>query len=159
MTLLLVRHAEAEPRSGWSGPDVLRPLSSRGRRQATGLVHLLGDRFPIGRLLTSPSLRCIETLSPLAATLGCSLESSSCLAEGSDPQATVELARSGATLPGDEAALVLCSHGDVIPGLLEILQVADDLALGRSPRCQKGSTWVFEGKRGRFTTATYLPPP
>lgn len=159
MTLLLVRHAEAEPRSGWSGPDVLRPLSSRGRRQATGLVHLLGDPFPIGRLVTSPSLRCIETLSPLAAILGCTLAVSSGLAEGGDPEAAVELARSGATLPGTEAALVLCSHGDLIPDLLEILGVADDLDLGRSPRCQKGSTWIFEGKRGRFTTATYLPPP
>jgi 8-oxo-dGTP diphosphatase len=159
MTLLLVRHAEAESRSGWNAPDVLRPLSSRGRRQASGLVHLLGDRFPIGRLVSSPSLRCIETLSPLAAVLGLTLEVSSALAEGSEPEAAVKMARAGATPPGDEAALVLCSHGDLIPDLLEVLQASDDLDLGRSPRCQKGSTWAFEGKRRHFTTATYLPPP
>ncbi len=159
MTLLLVRHAEAESRSSWDAPDALRPLSSRGRRQATGLVQLLGDRHPVGRLVSSPSLRCIETLSPLAAVLGLTLEVSPALAEGSEPEAAVELARAGATLPGDEAALVLCSHGDLIPDLLDVLQASDDLDLGRSPRCQKGSTWAFEGKRGRFTTATYLPPP
>ncbi len=157
MTLLLVRHAEAESRSGWNAPDVLRPLSPRGRRQATGLVHLLGDRFPIGRLVSSPSLRCIETLSPLAAVLGLTLEVSSALAEGSEAEAAVKMARAGATLPW--TALVLCSHGDLIPNLLEVIQASDDLDLGRSPRCQKGSTWAFEGKRRHFTTATYLPPP
>jgi len=159
MTLLLVRHAEAESRSGWNAPDVLRPLSSRGRRQASGLVHLLGDRFPIGRLVSSPSLRCIETLSPLAAVLGLTLEVSSALAEGSEAEAAVKMARAGATLPWTEAALVLCSHGDLIPDLLEVIQASDDLDLGRCPRCQKGSTWAFEGKRRHFTTATYLPPP
>ncbi|CAA9232981.1 MAG: hypothetical protein AVDCRST_MAG76-1274 [uncultured Acidimicrobiales bacterium] len=159
MTLLVVRHAEAQGRSGWSGPDELRPLSPKGRRQATGLVHVLGDRFPIGRLVSSPSLRCIETLSPLAATLGLTLEVSSALAEGSQPEAAVQLGRAGATLPGVEEALVLCSHGDVIPKLLEVLDASDGLDLDRNPRCQKGSTWVFEGKRSRFTTATYIPPP
>lgn len=159
MTLLLVRHAEAESQSGWHAPDVLRPLSSRGRRQASGLVHLLGDRFPVGRLVTSPSLRCIETLSPLAAVLGLTLEVSSALAEGSDPEGAVEIGRLGATPPGAEPALVLCTHGDLILKLFEVLQSSDELELGRSPRCQKGSTWAFEGKRGRFTSAAYLPPP
>ncbi len=159
MTLLLVRHAEALARSSWSEPDELRPLSPKGRRQASGLVHVLGDRFPVGRLVSSPSLRCIETLSPLAATLGLSLEVSATLAEGRDPDEAVELARFGATLPGAEEALVLCTHGDLIPKVLEVLDSSDGLGLGRSPRCQKGSTWVFEGKEGRFATATYVPPP
>lgn len=159
MTLFLVRHAEARPRGGWSGPDELRPLSPKGRRQATGLVHVLGDRFPIGRLVSSPSLRCIETLSPLAAVLGVTLEVTGVLAEGVDPDDAVRLARTAATPPGADDALVLCTHGDLIPKVLEVLEEADGVELGRSPRCQKGSTWVFEGKRGGFTTATYIPPP
>jgi len=156
VTLLLVRHAEAESRSGWSAPDVLRPLSPRGRRQAAGLVHLLGDRVAIGRLVSSPSLRCIETLAPLAAVLGCSLEIADALAEGAEPEAALELGRTAA---GSGSALVLCSHGDLIPKLLEALQTSDDVDLGRSPRCQKGSTWRFQGDHGRSVTATYLPPP
>ena len=159
MTLLIVRHAEAESRSSWDGPDVLRPLSAKGRRQSGGLVQVLGDQFALGRLVCSPSLRCIETLSPLAATLCLSLEVAGPLAEGSDPEPAVELARSGATLPGSAGALVLCSHGDMIPAVLEALQADDGLDLGSQPRFQKGSTWVLEGKRGRFTTATYIPPP
>jgi len=159
VTLLLVRHAEAESRSGWDGPDVLRPLSLRGRRQATGLVHVLGDRNVVSRLVSSPSLRCIETLSPMAATLGLALEVAGSLAEGTDPEAAVELARSGAALPGTAGAVALCSHGDMIPAILEVLRAKDGIDLGQQPRCQKGSTWLLEGKRGRFTTATYIPPP
>jgi len=159
VTLLLVRHAEAESRSGWDGPDVLRPLSHKGRRQAGGLVHVLGDRFVLGRLVASPSLRCIETLSPTAAALCLDLEVAEALAEASDPEPAVELARSGATLPSSAGALVLCSHGDVIPAILDLLKAADGVDLGPQPRCQKGSAWVLEGKRGRFTTATYIPPP
>jgi len=158
MTLLLVRHAEANPRSGFDGPDVLRPLSAKGRRQATGLVHVLGDQFVVGRLVSSPSLRCIETLSPLAATLGLTLEVSESLAEGVDPEPAVQRARSGATLPSSSGAVVLCSHGDMIPAILEALAVDDGIDLGPQTRCQKGSTWVLEGKRGRFSSATYVPP-
>lgn len=159
MTLLIVRHAEADPRSSWSGPDGLRPLSTKGRRQASGLVHVLGDQFPMGRLVTSPSLRCIETLSPLAATLAHDIEVSEALAEGVDPAAAIELARTGADLPTSDGALVLCSHGDLIPEVLDALRSSDEVDLGPHPRCQKGSTWVLEGKRGKFTTATYIPPP
>jgi len=159
MTLLLVRHAEANPRSGWDEPDRLRPLSAKGRRQATGLVQVLGDHFGVGRLVSSPSLRCIETLSPFAAILGLTLEVSESLAEGVDPEPAVQQARSGATLPSSAGGLVLCSHGDMIPAILEALAIDDGIDLGRQTRCQKGSTWVLEGKRGRFSSATYVPPP
>lgn len=159
MTLLIVRHAEADPRSSWNGPDELRPLSAKGRRQAAGLVHVLGNQFPVGRLVSSPSLRCIETLSPLASTLSLDIGVTGALAEGIDPTEALELARPAATLPSGDGALVLCSHGDLIPEILHALRASDDLDLGPHPRCQKGSTWVLEGKRGRFTTATYIPPP
>ncbi len=159
MTLLIVRHAEADPRSSWKGPDALRPLSAKGRRQASGLVQVLGDQFAVGRLVSSPSLRCIETLSPLASTLCVTLEVTEALGAGIDPGPAVELARKGATLPSSAGALVLCSHGDLIPAILDSLQADDGVDLGSQPRCQKGSTWVLEGKRGRFTAATYIPPP
>jgi 8-oxo-dGTP diphosphatase len=122
-------------------------------------VQVLGDQFVVGRLVSSPSLRCIETLSPLAAMLGLSLEVSDSLAEGVDPEPSVELSRSGATLPSSAGALVLCSHGDLIPAILDALHADDGVDLGHQPKCQKGSTWVLEGKRGRFSSATYVPPP
>ena len=41
MKLYLVRHAKAEKRSSWEGPDALRPLSEAGTRQAEGLGERL----------------------------------------------------------------------------------------------------------------------
>ena len=33
------------------------------------------------------------------------------------------------------------------------------IALGSSPRMQKGSTWVLDVQDGRVATARYVPPP
>ena len=157
VTLLLVRHADAEPRGRWSGPDLLRPLTKHGRGQAARLVHLLGDSHVVGRLVTSPSLRCIETLAPLAGVLGLDLEVAAELQEGEDPKAAVDLARDGAM--AGAGAVALCTHGDLVPAILEVLEQRDGIDLGSDPRWQKGGTWVLEGHDGRFASATYLPPP
>ena len=63
--LLLVRHAHAGDKTRWQGPDRLRPLSLAGQAEAAGLVVRLED-FPIWRILTSPTLRCQQTVEPLA---------------------------------------------------------------------------------------------
>ena len=63
--LMVVRHADAGDRRSWNGPDMLRPLSAAGRRQAEGLVIRLED-FPVERILCSPALRCRQTAEPLA---------------------------------------------------------------------------------------------
>jgi 8-oxo-dGTP diphosphatase len=157
VTLLLVRHADAEPRGRWEGSELLRPLTRQGRAQASGLVHLLGDGHVIGRLASSPSLRCLETLLPLASVLELDLEVVPALQEGEDPGAAVELARDGAM--AGAAAVVLCTHGDLVPAVLEVLEKEDGINLGSAPRWQKGSTWVLQGHDGRFSSATYLPPP
>jgi phosphohistidine phosphatase SixA len=152
VNLLLVRHADAGERSGWTGPDLLRPLADHGRVQARGLVALLGDRFAIGSIVSSPSVRCIETVAPLAAVLELDVTVDTALAEGADPRVAHDR-----LFAGGDAAVVLCSHGDVIPGLLEIV-AAGGVDLGPSPRCQKASTWVLAGERG-VDSASYLPPP
>ena len=56
-------------RSAWDGPDEQRPLSKAGRRQAAALAKLLGDE-PIGRIVSSPYVRCRETVAPLAERIG-----------------------------------------------------------------------------------------
>ena len=63
--LLLVRHAHAGDKTRWQGPDRLRPLSLAGQAEAAGLVVRLED-YPIWRILTSPTLRCQQTVEPLA---------------------------------------------------------------------------------------------
>ena len=152
MALLLVRHAHALSRAEWDGDDRDRQLSQRGYRQAAGLVAVLTELGP-ARLLSSPYLRCLDTLRPLGDALGCPVEIDDRLAEGSG-RAAVDLVRS---LCGEKVAL--CSHGDVIPDVLAALAYEDQVDLGANPRVEKGSVWVLEADGEHFTSASYLPPP
>jgi len=152
MPVLLVRHAQALPRSTWKGDDRARTLSSRGRKQAQGLVPVLSE-FKPHRVFSSPYLRCVETVGPLAEAIGVEVEAVESLAEG-DGAAAVELVRSLA-----RQDVLLCTHGDIIPEILAALANGDGLDLGRNPRQEKGSVWVLEARKGRFVKAKYLRPP
>ena len=156
VTLLVVRHAKAGDRGAWSGPDSSRPLSPNGRRQAEGLVDRISAQLgglPIERILSSASLRCVQTVEPLAEALGLPIEPRAELAEGGDVERVLVLAHE---LMGNTA--VLCSHGDVIPRLLDALASHYGLALPHAKRCEKGSTWILEPSRGRYRDARYLAP-
>lgn len=152
MPVLLVRHAVALDRHDWKSDDEQRPLRKRGRRQADALVDVLAG-FEIERVLTSPFIRCVETVVPLAAARGCEVEETAALAEGASHDA-VALVRS---LAGRHAAL--CSHGDVIPRVLEHLVVHDGVDLGHDPRWAKASVWVLEDDGERVAKAFYIEPP
>ena len=108
MTSVLLRHASAGHRTRWDGHDVTRPLDARGRRQALELVELLRP-LNLGRLVSSPYVRCVETVEPLAAALGLPLEQDDRLAEGSAGSARELLLEDG---------VLCCTHGDVVEELV-----------------------------------------
>jgi broad specificity phosphatase PhoE len=156
MAIYLGRHAKAGDRSKWSGPDHLRPVSKKGRVQATGLVGQLGDKG-ITRILSSPFVRCVQTVEPLADHLDLKVEEADVLAEEAEPEDVAALARDLVS-EGEEA--VLCSHGDVVPLLLDHLMRVDGLRLEPEFACAKGSTWILEpDESGRFVRGMYLSPP
>jgi 8-oxo-dGTP diphosphatase len=152
VTILLVRHGRAGSRKNWDGPDEERPLSKKGQRQAEGLVELLG-RDPVKRVLSSPYVRCVQTVEPLARTLGLEVELRPELAEGAPIDAALALVRD---LAGTTA--VLCSHGDIVPALVFTLADADGVDVGDDPPCAKGSAWELEEVDGRVKAARYLAP-
>jgi 8-oxo-dGTP diphosphatase len=153
VTVYLVRHAKAGDRHVWEGNDEDRPLSGRGRIQSRGLLELLGDAT-FDRLLSSPYVRCMESLIPLAAQRGLAIEPVEALAEGAALEDAVALVRKHA-----EHGAVFCTHGDVIPMLLS--HYADrGVDIGRSPQWPKGSTWVLEtDATGEVVGARYIAPP
>jgi 8-oxo-(d)GTP phosphatase len=71
--MILVRHGSAGEREDWDGDDRLRPLDARGREQAAGLVSAL-DGYEIARVISSPYVRCVQTVEPLAAARGLTVE-------------------------------------------------------------------------------------
>jgi 8-oxo-dGTP diphosphatase len=149
--VFVVRHAKAGDRLRWEEPDEIRPLTKSGRKQAAALVKQLKDE-EIARILSSPYVRCVQTVEPLAEALGLPVEEEPLLAEGTPAAVVWELSASL------ESSTVLCTHGDVVE---HIVGRAARLGVeGADPRlCQKGSTWVLEGSGGTFHRATYLPPP
>ena len=150
--LYVVRHADAGHRSQWSGSDEERPLSPRGQKQAKGIAAQLADAG-VSRLISSPYARCVQTLEPLGEELGLAVEPDERLAEGAGATGALELA---AELVGRTG--VLCSHGDVIPDLLEAL-LRDGVKLKDELRWQKASTWAFSREGGRLAKGRYVPPP
>src|SRR5581483_3513532 len=79
--ILLVRHAVAVSRKSWPGDDNLRPLTRRGEQQAAGLVELLSP-YPADRILSSPAVRCVATVTPLAEARSLKVETAGALREG-----------------------------------------------------------------------------
>ena len=110
MTVVLLRHASAGDRLNWGGDDMLRPLDRRGRAQSLALRDALLRRG-ITRVLSSPYVRCTETVAPLAASLGVAVELDDRLAEGAGGAGARELlaARDGC---------VACTHGDIVDELI-----------------------------------------
>ena len=151
VTILLARHAHAGRRSEWRDDDRLRPISERGQRQSIGIRDHLAEHA-IGRIVSSPYLRCVQTVEPLAEMLGLEIEIRDELAEGSDLDATYELLRSLDAVDG-----LACSHGDMIPPLLERL-VDDGMDTDGPLIDQKGSIWVVECREQRPWFGRYLPP-
>ena len=153
MSVLLVRHAVALARNLWAGDDTARPLNERGRRQADAMVEKLSP-FTIVRVVSSPTVRCVDTVGPVAAAGGLEVAEVEELAEGNGAAATAVVQ----SLVDEEGDVVLCTHGDVIGEVLQALD-KDGARLGSEDRCQKGSTWVIgrDGK-GRLE-GRYIPPP
>jgi 8-oxo-dGTP diphosphatase len=135
MALLVVRHANAGRRSAYKGDDRLRPLSTRGRARALDLVPLLAPYRP-QRILSSPYVRCCETVQPLAESLAVPVESVDELAE-ENGAAAVRLMR---LMAGESA--VLCTHGDVATEMLESLLPEGPTGARAAMKLQKGEVWV-----------------
>jgi 8-oxo-(d)GTP phosphatase len=151
-TIYLIRHAKALAREEWTEADELRPLSKAGRRQADELAQRL-NAFSIARIISSPHVRCRETMEPLAKARKLAVETADALVENTDADDVMAFIK---TLGAKPAAL--CSHADVIGDVMTNLE-ADGLATESQLRWEKGSTWVLESDGESFLYGRYLPPP
>ena len=155
MALYLVRHAKAASRREWTSDDRDRPLTESGTMQADTLAEWLGRLRP-ARLVSSPFVRCIQTLEPLAARIALPVETEDALGEGADLAQVVKILMS---VP-DRA--VLCSHGDVIPDVIGTLE-RRGMVIEGEPNWRKGSVWVLERDESErddaFSHALAWPPP
>lgn len=147
MRLFLIRHAHAGERSP-GHHDLYRPLSPKGHRRAEAISHLLADA-PITRVLSSPATRCVQTVEPLAGSLGLEVEEHPDLWEGSLTNHVLALLSQQ-----HDGATAACSHGDIIPEVVEAVAVQGAHISGRG--CEKGSVWILDHNGEIWTRARYL---
>jgi broad specificity phosphatase PhoE len=149
--IYLVRHAHAGNKQAWRGPDEHRPLSASGAAEARGLLTQLAP-FPVTAIVSSPAVRCQQTVTELAARHELRVRVDARLGVHADLAETVDLlfsARADGT--------VLCTHGEVIERVLHALR-AGGAPVSADAAWPKGSTWVLRGDGARITAADYLPP-
>jgi len=151
VTLFLIRHAVAGVRDNRNPSDDRRPLDAIGIDQA----HAIADSWAGGAIeavFSSPALRCVQTVEPLAASLGLTVNVAPELFEGASTSRSIEYVRS---FTG--RSVVLCSHGDVIPDVLRNLEIGGSRLEGRG--CAKGSIWQLDNSTERIESGSYLDAP
>ncbi len=152
MPLYIVRHAKAENRSAWTDDDAVRPLTAEGVAQAEAIAEVLAPAAA-GPLLSSPYLRCLQTLAPLADRLGLSVLPDERLSEGAPFEPALDL------LGDVPDGAVLCSHGDLIPDLLDALVRRGMSANGLPTGLKKAAMVVVHREDGRPVRAEHRPAP
>ena len=137
-TVIVLRHAQARTRNGWKSDDLERPLTKPGENQAAKLSPLL-RAYGVRSVLTSPAVRCGQTVDAYARSIKALMEMDDRLAEDTKPRA---VERSIATVLGRKGPTVVCSHRPTLPLIFETLKI--------EPReLAEGEGIVVHHRRGR----------
>ena len=152
MLLHLLRHADAGDPNAWQGPDAIRPLSAKGRRQSKRLGdHLAAIGFATDAIVTSPKVRAEQTADIVSERLGVPVTLDDRLGGGFDLETLDELL----TDVGDPERIIVVGHD---PDFSETLSAL----CGPQLEMKKGAFARIEVERplraGRGTLRWLLPP-
>lgn len=125
-TLVVLRHGKAAP--GADGVDDLeRPLTSVGAARAKALIPVLAS-YGVGRVVSSPAVRCAQTVEPFAHSISTFIEIDERLSEDTSAS-TVQ--RSVMSMLDRKRPVVLCTHRPTLPWVFEAVGTeSHDLAPG-----------------------------
>ncbi len=137
--LVVIRHGQARSRKAWRRDDRLRPLLVKGAAQARAAVPVL-DAFGVSHIVTSSSVRCVETVRPYAEHSGWDLTCTDGLSEEDATDQTVHDVVDDLLHSGEDA--VLCTHRPVLPA------VYDSIGISREAHAT-GEIVVVHHRRGR----------
>jgi 8-oxo-(d)GTP phosphatase len=144
-------------KADWSGDDCLRPLDAAGVADARVLASLMACFAPVARVISSPALRCSDTVRPYAAGFSGTVETEPCLApygRSADFSSRTGLAdslrRLLSRLLAERRPTVLCLHRENLPDVLaEACSVLGaPAAVPADPSLPKGGFWVAHASVG-----------
>lgn len=118
--LLVLRHAKAKPRSSWTRAEGDRPLAATGQRQAAAVKRLLMAWWP-ERVVSSPWVRCVATISPYVKVSGAKVKLVEALTEASHQRKSFKTAATVENLFDKRRDVVLCTHRPALPTVFKQL--------------------------------------
>lgn len=118
--LILLRHAKATPRDQWDGEEAKRPLLPDGKKQAKRLIPAL-DAYAPKRLVTSPWMRCYQTVEPYSKNKKRTLILRSQLTELSNALSPRKTKHAVEQIFDTSKSALLCSHRPALPTIVQTL--------------------------------------
>ena len=146
--VFLIRHGNAGIRRKWKGPDKRRPLTERGQQQSIGMAEMLA-RYPVTKVMSSPSLRCVQSVATIADNIDNVVETSKRLKESTPIE---DIYKFLGKL--DSGSIVICSHKGWIGPLLQDLD-RNKIRLRGTRKWPKASMWVLDLVDGKVTSGFY----
>lgn len=116
--LIVLRHAKATVRSEWKGQEAKRPLLSEGKLQAKALIPLIAAYGP-RRLITSPWVRCHDTIAPYSEARKQKLIERHQLTELGNKKRPARTQDVVTDLLGTSKSGLICSHRPALPSILQ----------------------------------------
>jgi len=140
--IIVLRHARAGRKLADRCRDFERGLDRKGREVALRLPRLIETHLHPEAIISSPFLRCLQTVQPLASDLDLPVDEDDRFTPGSSERS---VRQAFLDVP---ASSVVSTHGEVIALLF------DDRV-----RCAKGAFWVVDRREGHLSPSLYVEAP
>ncbi|WP_342779830.1 NUDIX hydrolase [Lacisediminihabitans profunda] len=118
--IIALRHGKAVPPASWDGPDSTRPLLHRGLEQSESVAPAIAAWGP-KKLISSTAVRCLATIEPVAALTGLLVKRSVSISQDAYEDGTSRVRKVVRKRLQRREAVVLCSHGPVLPEIIDAI--------------------------------------
>ncbi|MEP6479941.1 MAG: NUDIX domain-containing protein, partial [Rhodoglobus sp.] len=118
--IVVARHGKAVAPELWDGPDSTRPLMQRGVDQSVGIAKGIAAFSP-EKLISSTAARCLATVDPLARLTQLPVKATDDISQDAYDGSAASVDEIVAKRLRKKRTAVLCSHGPVLPQIVEAL--------------------------------------
>jgi 8-oxo-dGTP pyrophosphatase MutT (NUDIX family)/phosphohistidine phosphatase SixA len=144
--IVALRHGKATPPQDWAGPDATRPLLPRGETQSLSVAHGIAAFRP-AKLISSTAVRCTTTVAPTARLTGLPVSQTDKISQDAYTSRGESVREVVAKRLEKRVTTVLCSHGPVLPQIIEAVVratgTADSARLHRAATLSTGEYAVL----------------
>lgn len=139
--IVLLRHGTAQHRGPDYSDDLIRPLAAQGHTQAEAMAGLLPCYGPL-RIVSSPAVRCVDTVRPFARKEQITMNFEPVLSEQAHASAPDAAAAWIRAVIAEGWPTVVCSHRAVLDSMMAaVLDDVDRRPLPRHAPSMNGRAW------------------